>query len=216
MIRQTSLMITVCICLLASTGANADAHHSGFLDDYSQLTADSGRAGAMVYRKEGVSLNKYNKIAMTPIEIWLSPNSKYKGASPDDLKAIADALTTQIVNTLGPSYPVVSAAGEGVLQMRIAISNITMKKKKRGLLSFTPAGFALTTLKDIAGKRIIMDSAVIEAELTDSQTGEVVALLVDDLAKTTGKEAAKESWQKLEKAFGFYAERFKARLDAER
>ncbi len=214
--RNIFWTLSVLVLVCAGPSVQADHHHSGFLDDYSQLKPDEGRAGAMVYRKEGASLAKYDKVALSPIEIWVSPTSKYKGLSPDDLKALADAFAAAVVKQLEPTYPVVGVAGAGVLQVRIAIANITLKKKKRGILSFTPAGFALTTLKDIAGKRVIMDSAVIEAELTDSQSGEVLGLLVDDLSKTTGKKESQDSWEKLQKAFEFYAKRFRSRLDADR
>lgn len=132
------------------------------------------------------------------------------------MRDLSDVFAAEIRKHLEPAYPIVSEAGPGVLQIRIAIANVKLKKKKRGLLSFTPAGFALTTLKDIAGLRIILDTAVIEAELTDSKSGEVVALLVDDLAKSTGEDEEKDSWDKVQKAFAFYANRFRQRLDSER
>lgn len=213
---KSALIAFVAVLSLSAGNTFADGHYSGFLDDYSKLAPDAGRPGAKVYRAQGMSLAKYDKIALTPIEMWLSPDSKYKGLAADDMKVLTDTFAAEIVSALEPAYPVVSVAGPGVLQARIAIANVTLKKKKRGLLSFTPAGFALTTLKDIAGKRIILDSAVIEVELTDSETGAVVGLLVDDLAQSTGKEESQDSWAKLQKAFQFYAERFRGRLDAER
>ncbi|MGR8920549.1 MAG: DUF3313 domain-containing protein [Gammaproteobacteria bacterium] len=213
---KTACTLIVALLALGASSASADGHYSGFLDDYSKLTPDSGRPGAKIYLAEGISLGRYDKIALTPIEMWLSPDSKYKGLSADDMKALTDAFTAEIVAALEPAYPVVSAPGSGVLQARIAIANVTLKKKKRGLLSFTPAGFALTTLKDIAGKRIILDNAVIEVELTDAESGAIVGLLVDELAVSTSEDESEDSWAKLQKAFQFYAKRFRARLDAAR
>ena len=57
---------------------------------------------------------------------------------------------------------------------------------------------------------------MIEAELADSRSGDVLGLLVDDLSETTGKEKSQDSWGKLHKAFEFYAKRFRGRLDADR
>ncbi len=88
-----------------------------------------------------------------------------------------------------------------------------MKKKKRHLLNYTPIGFGLYTLKDVAGANIKLENAVIEAELLDSVSGERLGALVDS-QKATAKKG-KASWKKLEEALTFYAQRFRARMDAE-
>ena len=130
--RNVIWAVSVLVLVGAGAAVHADHHQSGFLDDYSQLKPDEGRKGGMVYRKEGASLAKYDKIALAPIEIWLSPTSKYEGLSPDELKALADAFATEVVKQLEPTYPVVGTAGDGVLQVRIAIANITLKKRSAG------------------------------------------------------------------------------------
>ncbi len=195
-----------------STSALAGSDYSGFLEDYSGLQSDPDRKGAMRYVKEGVDLGKYTKIAMSPIEVWYHPQTQYKGISPDDLKLLADSFREMIVKELEPDYPVVGSAGPDVLVVRMAIANVKMKKKKRHLLNYTPIGFGLYTLKDAAGANIILDDAVIEAELLDSTTGDRLGILVDRQKTSAGGKA---SWQQLEESLRFYAKRFSKRLDAE-
>lgn len=190
------------------------AANSGFLDDYSGLKADPDRSGAMIYRKSGVSLGTYNKIVISPIEIWYHPNTKYKGVSPDEMKILADTFANILTSELEPDYPVVNSTGKGVLIVRLAITNIKMKKKKRGLLGYMPIGAAITAMKDIAGKRIRLSDATIEAELLDGESGERLGTLVDSLSETVSKKD-KPSWESLEQALTFYAKRFRSRLDAE-
>ncbi len=190
------------------------AANSGFLDDYSGLKADPDRSGAMVSRKPGVSLGAYSKIIISPIEIWYHPNTKYKGVSPDEMKLLADTFASILTNELEPEYPVVGSTGKGVLIVRLAITNLKMKKKKRGLLGYMPIGAAITALKDIAGKRITLSDATIEAELLDGESGERLGILVDSLSETVSKKD-KPSWESLEQALTFYAKRFRSRLDAE-
>jgi hypothetical protein len=187
------------------------ADNSGFMGDYSGLQPDPDRPGAMRYIKTDADISKYNKIAMTPIEIWYDPASEYKGISPDDLKHIADNMRGVIVKELEPDYPVVDTAGPDVLAARMAIANVKISKKKRNLLNFTPAGFALYTLKDIAGANVNLADAVIEVEMLDSTTGEQLGMLVDRLS-ASGEQI---TWQKLEEALVFYARRFRSHLDAE-
>ena len=206
--------VLLCTCLAASIAWAAGPSYSGFLDDYSGLEPDPDRAGAMRYVKAGVDLSKYTKLAITPVEIWYDPNSKYKGIAPDDLKLLADSFCDLIVKELEPDYPVVGTAGPDVLGVRMAIANVQLKKKKRTILNYTPAGFALYTLKDAAGANVILDDATVEIELVDSTTGERLAALVDQQKATSAK--GKASWSKLEKALTFYAQRFRQRWDAER
>ncbi len=205
-IFSTTILFFAGQCFAA--GAN-----SGFLHDYSNLKADPDRKGAMRYVKEGADLGKYNKIAIAPIEIWYHPQTKYRGIAPNDLKVLADSFRELIVEALEPDYPVVGSAGADVLVMRIAISNVKMKKKKKSILNYTPGGFAMYTMKGAAGKNIILQDAVIEAELLDSTTGELLGTLVDR-QKSTAKKG-KPSWKEVKKALSFYAQRFRQRMDAE-
>ncbi len=199
--------------ILANTPtAMAEENYSGFLGDYSALQPDADRPGAMIYRKDGVNLGKYNKVALAPVEIWYSPTNEYMGISPDDLKLIADSFRASLVKQLEPDYPVVETGGADVLGVRLAIADVKTRKKGRTILNFTPAGFALYTLKDIAGGNVLLDDAVIEAELVDSTTGERLGALVDRQKATAGKKA---SWASLDAALTFYAQRFRARIDAE-
>jgi Protein of unknown function (DUF3313) len=207
-------LITSFISMVLLFNSNSFAATSGFLEDYSGLKADPDRSGAKVYRKEGVSLGAYDKIALSPIEIFYDSKSKYKGIDPEQMKALTDSFAAVITSELEPDYPIVSSTGKGVLVVRLAITNVNMKKKKRGLLGFTPIGAAVTAIKDASGKRIVLADASIEAELIDGETGERLGSLVDSLSETIGKDE-EPSWESLEKALSFYAKRFRSRLDAE-
>ena len=191
----------------------AETIYSGFLNDYSGLQPDPDRPGAQRYIKPDIELAKYTKIAMTPIEIWYDPNTEYKGISPDNLKLIADSMRNLVIKELEPDYPVVESAGPDVLAVRMAIANVKVKKKGRSLLNFTPMGFALYTVQDIAGANVNLADATIEVELLDSTTGERLGILVDQQKETA---SGKPSWQVLEESLRFYAKRFRNRLDAER
>ena len=213
MFKNKLILFFLSTLLLSASPIVTAGGNSGFLDDYSMLKADPDRKGAMIYRKDGADLSKYSKIVIAPVEIWYDPKTKYKGISPDDLKLLADSFRELLVKQLEPDYPVVGSAGPDVLWVHMAIANVSMKKKKRHLLNYTPIGFGLYTLKDVAGANIKLENAVIEAELLDSVSGERLGALVDS-QKATAKKG-KASWKKLEEALTFYAQRFRARMDAE-
>ena len=152
-----------------------------------------------------------------PIEIWYAEDSKYKGISPDDLKVITDALYKSLLTGLEPDYPIVSRTGEGVLRIRLAITNVHAEKKKRGLFGYTPIGLLVGGVQSLAGvaKNIKLDDATIEAELLDAQSSEQIGVLIDKLSvETAGEKDTDTSWEEIEKSLDYYVKRLRSRLDA--
>ncbi|MBW1759792.1 MAG: DUF3313 domain-containing protein [Deltaproteobacteria bacterium] len=196
--------------------AISEEKYSGFLEDYPTFTADKDRPGALIYHKAGAELKKYTKIMLDPIEIWYAKDSKYKGISPDDLKTLADSFRQVIIAELEPDYPVVSKPGPDVLGLRLAITDVHVARKKRGLLGYTPVGLVVTTGMHLAGMRISLQNASIEGEMLDSQSYERLGALIDrGAASPTEKEKKAASWEEVEKTLKFYAKRLRGRMDAE-
>ena len=216
-IRCISILFLVGgISLAGTVWAAGAAKYSGFIDNYSELKPDSDNSGGQSFRKTGVDLGNYDKIMIAPIEIWLAGNSKYKGFSPDDYKKITDGLYQSLVAQLEPTYPVVSRPGKGVLLIRIAITDVYAKKKKRGLLGYTPIGF-LAGAATGAYRNITLKDATIEAELLDVETLEQLGILVNKLSISKGSDnkGDKTSWEEISESLTFYAKRFRSRMDAE-
>lgn len=215
--RTVIILVLLCFLLTGPGQAISGESYSGFLEDYPAFEQDKDRPGALVYFQPGLDLKPYTKIIIDPIEIWYAPNSKYKGIKPDDLKALTDAFRMALINELEPDYPVVNKTGPGVLGIRLAITNVHVKKKKRGLLGYTPVGLVVTTGIALAGKNINLMDATIEAELLDSQTNERLGVLIDEQsASPEKKKKNKTSWEEIENTLKFYAKRFRERMDAER
>jgi len=210
--KSIQSFILVIAGLIISTSVFAGSKHSGFLDDYSLLKPDPEQKDTKVYFNPKTNLGQYDKIVFDPIEIFYSPDTEYKGISPDELKLLADSFRDLMVKELEPKYPVIQTPGKGVLRARMAITNVNMKKKKRSLFGYMPIGIAVTALQDAAGLRIVLEDSKIEAELIDSETGETIGLLVDSKASNTS--GGEDSWEALQESLTFYAKRFRKRLDA--
>jgi hypothetical protein len=207
----TTTFLLGSILLSGAAGAANVVMYSGFIDHYPDLKQDADGGGGLIYRKTGVDLGNYDKILIEPIEIWMADDSKYKGFSPDDLKAITDEFYRTLLVNLEPDYPVVSQPGAGVLVVRLAITDVYAKKKKRGLLGYTPVG-ALAGAATGSYKANLKD-ATIEAELLDAQSQEQLGVLIDKLSVSKGG-SDKTSWAEVTEALNFYAKRFRARMDA--
>ncbi|MBY4679146.1 DUF3313 domain-containing protein [Marinobacterium arenosum] len=196
--------ITALLLLLAQPAVASD-----FIDDMPPLDRDPDRIGAMIWEKPGFDRASYTRVMIEPITIFISPDSEYKGLDAAELKELADSFHETAIKTLEPEVPVVSQGGEGVLYIRAALTNVKLKKKKRGLLGYTPIGLVATAVK--GGTGVSLKDAELEIETLDSVTGERLGVLVDVAPKAAGE---KLSWESIEKTFGYYAERFKSRLQA--
>ena len=100
--------------------------------------------------------------------------------------------------------------------MRMAFTNVHLKKKGRGLLGYTPVGFVASSAKKAMMNdfvdNILLTEVVWEAEMLDSQTGERFAAILAGLGnRKTKKEFT--SWDELMQALEVGADRIICRLD---
>lgn len=159
----------------------------GFLDltlDQMTLTRQRENGVEHVYLPPNalLKLARYNSVMIDQPEIWIDANSGYRGVKPDNVKAIADLTRDALAERLtARGYGIVDQAGGDVLYARIAITDLYLKKKKRGILTYTPAGamvkLGTDAVRDTLEKVDIIEMAL-QVELQDSQTEEVLAAIV--------------------------------------
>jgi len=197
---------------LATAAHGAD---SGFLSDYGKLTAAGPDVGAdKIYMADGVAdrAAQYQGVYVPQPEIFIADDSDYKGMSPDDMKTIADAMHAAIVKELHGNFLVLAAPKQGSVTLRTALSNVNLKKKKRGLLSYTPIGLVAHGVEGaVEGimAKVDLKAAKIEMELDDSATGEALAMAVID----SKLASEKVSWDEAEAFFTLIGKRVSCRMD---
>jgi len=183
----------------------------GFLSiPLSQMTLREEEGGVdLIYRPDGAyeRLAQYKKLMIDQPEIWIDRDSKYKGAKPDNVKAIADLIREGVSNNvISRGYEVVDEPGPQVLYIRLALTDLYLKKEKRGILAYTPQGAVLKLgadqFRDMMSKVDIIEMAL-QAEFLDSQSEEVVAALVIKRGARKDKKAGQKE-QRLE--FGEFSE----------
>lgn len=208
---------TVLACGLSSVAAAQDYDHT-FLSDYSKLQAKPlpNNAGTdLLYVAGGTfeRLGKYKAVMVDEPEVLISANSDYKGAKPSDLEAIS-ALVRKVVSdalTAG-GYGVVDSPGPNVLYLKIAVTDLSLKRKKRPLLGYTPAGFiikaGIDATRDMMGKYNIMGVAV-QGEITDSASNAVLGQFVG----LRGNNGQRMEFDQFEAEVKSFASRLRCRLD---
>ena len=175
-----------------------------------------GMEGAWFWNKPGLEFKDYDKVLLEDIEIFLAPDSKYKGINADQMKALTDSMRAVMIAALEPEYPVVSKAGPGVLVGRIAITNVYLDKPKHKFGQYTPIGLLASGLKGIAGvpKNFSLKKASVETEMFDFEIGERVAVRVDTSPLRSLNEDPEElTWEAIEESMKVYGKRFRERVD---
>ncbi|MGB8712510.1 MAG: DUF3313 domain-containing protein [Onishia taeanensis] len=189
------------------------ASASEFIEDMPQLSQDPDRPAAMIWQKPDLDRTAYTRIMIEPVTIFISPDSEYKGLNADELKILADTFRATVTKTLEPEISVVNLPGPGIMYMRAALTDVDVAKKKRGLLGYTPIGFVYGIAKDeVVGPSLTLRNATLEVEMIDSLSGERLGVLVDKVSNSSDSEDL--SWDSVSKTLQYYAERFKARLQA--
>ncbi len=205
------------LSITASGSALAqDIQSSDFLSDYSQLTrsTDEQRMDYSYLVPDAPDrIANYSAVMIDQPEIFVSPDSQYKGMKPDDMKQLADAFRNSMVQELVATYTIVDQPGPNVLYLRFAFSNLQVKKQRRRLMSYTPIGLVANAVRssvtDLTNK-IDLKGITVEMEVLDSTTEEQLAALLEVRSETAEEPT---SWEEVEALIVVYAQRLSCRLD---
>ena len=208
---------------------------SGFISGSPEMTPMPDMTGVWYWNAPGVKFQNYNKLLLDNVEIFIAPDSKYKGYDADQMKVLADSMRAVMIHAMEPDYPVVSRPGPGVMVARLAITNVYLGKPPFRLREYTPIGLVIGGVKKLAGvqKNFSIKNASVEAELFDGQSGKRVAVRIDTRPIRSLDEDSeipedledfedplddpKElSWDSIEESLQVYGERFRKRVEQAR
>ncbi|NOQ68573.1 MAG: DUF3313 family protein [Gammaproteobacteria bacterium] len=208
---------------------------SGFITDSPAMTPMPEMTGVWYWNEPGVKFQNYNKILLDNIEIFIAPDSKYKGINADQMKVLSDSMRAVMIHAMEPDYPIVTRPGPGVLVARIAITNVYLGKPKHRIGQYTPIGLVFGGIKKLAGvpKNFSIKNASVESELFDGQTGKRVAVRIDTRPLRSldeGSEIEEDledfedplddpkelSWDSIEESLQVYGKRFRERVEQAR
>jgi hypothetical protein len=190
--------LVMSMAIVCSTALQAGG--SGFLPSYEGLKFAPGEYGGKTILTPGSVAKSagFTKIMIDQPEIFIAEDSAYKGMKPDDALAIAEALRKAIADNM-TVLTVVDEPGPDVLYMRLALSDVHLKKKKRRLVSYTPVGIVAHTAMSVAVsdamKKVDLVGVNIEGESLNAETGEYLGSLLIKLAPPEEATSDKASWE---------------------
>ena len=198
----------------------------GFLSlDYALLETrvEAGNGVVFLYISPGAlaRAGEYEAVIVDQPEIWIDEDSEYGGEKPENLVAIAElireAFTARLING---GYNVVEEQGPNILYLRLALTDLYLKKKKRRLLAYTPIGAVAKVGADLV--REMMDKVdiielALQFEAVDSDTGEVLGAIVIKRGarkdKATGQKLVRIDFDEFREIVFEYGARIRCHFD---
>jgi len=177
-IKRSLGIMLVGAALVAVPVANAVAQDSGFLKDYSklQMVKDSEGVERRVWISEKLTRENYKAVLLEPVTFYPKeqPNEQVSLGALNDIRAYIDSALRETVTKTLPTAP---AAGPGVVRTRVALTAASVNKDLKPY-QLIPVAFVFSMAKRAAGQTEYPVKLYVEAEVTDSVTGEVLSQMV--------------------------------------
>lgn len=182
---QTKALLGLCVLSLAActttqkVAVNQDGSSCAFLgSDCSLLTAGSKEQTGLRYVNTAANWTQYNKILIDPVTYWGGDSSKLSAA---DQQTLVNFFTQQLKSQLGQKFQLVDQAGTGVMKLDVALVDAdSATPGLRTISILVPQAHMLSNLKYLAtGSFPFVGAATAEAKITDSVSGQVLAMGVD-------------------------------------
>jgi hypothetical protein len=215
-----AIMLVVTGC--ASTQEAKSVEKSGFLGDYSLLkegqrsTISEGAEdqALWVYKNPAADWRKYRKVWLDPVTVWMSQkDSQLKDVSVEDRQRLAALLWSKLDESLRKDYEMTSQVGPDVMRIQAAITEAESSNAVLDTVtSIIPQTRLLSGMKSLAtGVSAFTGSASIELKVTDSDSGTILVEAVDRRGGTKSLSGVTNSWNDVEEAYRFWAEKMRYR-----
>lgn len=216
------ILVVLCTTLLSGCGSDpVNTSNSGFLGNYDGFKERPWSDGARVYLRPGKDLHdlkKYNKLMLTPVEVWHAKGSEYKGVNPQELKYITDSFTKKLKAAFEPDYPFVTQPGPDVLVIRMALTGLEKKSPERSALGYIPIALLISAsqkaVDSAQGEEEIVYRAALEAEGYDSVSGDRVVAVIDQrISDETDVKKGGSNVRVLDETLDYWVKRFRRNWD---
>jgi hypothetical protein len=169
----------------------------------------------LVYKNPAAQWRKYKKIQLDPVTIWMSQkDSQLKEVSVEDRQRLAALLWSKLDEQLRKDYEMTSQAGPDVLRIQVAITEAGASNAVLDTVtSVIPQTRMLSGMKSLAtGVSAFTGSASAEMKVTDSAEGTILLEAVDRRGGTKSLSGVTNSWNDVEEAYRYWAEKARYRL----
>lgn len=193
MIKASALLLAALLLGCSSQSVEPQAQaHSGFLGDYyAQLRPAISVSGQPVMRWISPTLQRgsYKKVMISPSQFYPEPKTSDK-LYTETLDQILSYFDTDLYQDVSAVMPVVTTASPQTLKLRVAITAVSAQVQGLKPYEVIPVALLAAGAAYATGERDESVSMSVEYEVTDSVTGEVVAV---GMREGFGKPLARKS-----------------------
>ena len=208
----TLVLFSASLVSCRSTRGLVDAEPAGFLRDYSQLKKGERGEAQLLYINPNTDFSKYHAVMIDSVTLWR--DTETSEVPPEAQQTLTDYLYAALHKQLSRDYEIASGPGPGVLRIRAAITEAKGAKMAANVVTGVVPQLRMATM--VAGlatnTATFVGKASVEAEVTDSVSGERLLAAVDQRAGTKSPKTLFSKWGDVEKSFDFWAQRLRARL----
>ncbi len=181
---------------------------SGFLSDYSQLVKVTDGTADYRYIAPGAEdkLANYIAVMIDEPEFFIAADSAYRGVKPRQLDEFGQTLRAGFADRVSKEYLITNRADDGVLYVRVALSNLRLRRTGMKGKDFIPVMLVTTPVRraattDIA-KKADLQSYVVEMEVFDSMTGERLFAAIDSRSRDADDKLTWDDVDRLARDYG--------------
>ena len=198
------LLLVVAAC--ASNPKPSVREWSGFLHDYSRLRLGGPGEISFVYRNPNARWTSYDKVLIAPIAVWRSGKRSLAPIPEPDLRHLVAHVERAVRTRLGAGFRLVDRPEPGTLSLRLAITDARASDPVVDVLTPAPADATTNAQSGPLGKELsaFIDAAVIEGEIRDAVTGELLAQGID--RRASGAPPPLPTWEALDRGLAFWAD----------
>lgn len=174
------LLLSLVMLLGGCTGKQPPPdQHSGFLEDYSSLQTETDSHGNKVLRyvSSRIKTGGYKKVMLEPVQYFPKPQATEK-VPPEALKEIKAYINETLKREIGKRVEVVQEPAPDVIRIRVALTAVDANMENLQPYQYIPVALVLTGARMAAGGHPDQASVFLEAEMSDSITGERLAIAI--------------------------------------
>jgi hypothetical protein len=174
--------IVLCTSLLlagAGTAFADEEKYSGFISDYSGVEKVKGPLGEDIHRMVSPRLtpDNYHALIVEKVQFYPEPKPTEK-VSQETLNEIVDYINDQLKVSLANKVELTDQPGPGVARLRLAVTGVGAKVEGLKPYQFIPVALVLTTVKRAALGAPEDAKLYLEAEVSNSVSGERTVVAV--------------------------------------
>jgi Protein of unknown function (DUF3313) len=157
---------------------------------------------------------RLHSVYIAPIEVFLAPDSPYKGIDPSEMVQVTNAFAQILTQDVMKDMTVVDAPRPDSLILQIALTDVRLDKQGFRLRNLTPVGMAINGVKRVAGISKISFKTMTVQAIGASGDNETLLFAIDNPPRPGDAAPEPVRLDEVPKALGAKAQNLRAAFDA--